>query len=221
MKKTKNLVMCSLFVALMVVGAFIKIPVPVVPFTLQLLFTMMAGLLLGGKLGAVSVGVYILMGLLGLPIFAEGGGFAYVLKPSFGYIIGFAVASYVTGMIANRVPDPSYKRLLAANFIGLGIVYLFGMVYYYFLMYINAAVLQRIFQDGGLLCCSVGLADGFMNPGQIPGLDHQTKTSESYRYNTPDMSLQSPSEDSFPAQYTPDAPYSVDPPRGNRHRCRC
>ena len=87
-------------------------------------------------------------------------------------------------------------------------------------MYINAAVLQRIFQDGGLLCCSVGLADGFMNPGQIPGLDHQTKTSESYRYNTPDMSLQSPSEDSFPAQYTPDAPYSVDPPRGNRHRCR-
>ena len=104
MKKTKNLVMCSLFVALIVVGAFIKIPVPVVPFTLQLLFTMMAGLLLGGKLGAVSVGVYILMGLLGLPIFAEGGGFAYVLKPSFGYIIGFAVASYVTGMIANRVP---------------------------------------------------------------------------------------------------------------------
>ena len=74
MKKTKNLVMCSLFVALIVVGAFIKIPVPVVPFTLQLLFTMMAGLLLGGKLGAVSVGVYILMGLLGLPIFAEGGG---------------------------------------------------------------------------------------------------------------------------------------------------
>ena len=62
--------MCSLFVALIVVGAFIKIPVPVVPFTLQLLFTMMAGLLLGGKLGAVSVGVYILMGLLGLPIFA-------------------------------------------------------------------------------------------------------------------------------------------------------
>ena len=46
MKKTKNLVMCSLFVALIVVGAFIKIPVPVVPFTLQLLFTMMAGLCL-------------------------------------------------------------------------------------------------------------------------------------------------------------------------------
>ena len=125
--------MCSLFVALIVVGAFIKIPIPVVPFTLQLLFTMMAGLLLGGKLGAASVGIYILMGLLGLPVFAEGGGFSYVLKPSFGYIIGFAVASYVTGIIANKVPNPSYKRLFAANFSGLGIVYLFGMVYYYFM----------------------------------------------------------------------------------------
>ena len=129
--KTKDWIMCSLFVALITVGAFIKIPVPVVPFTLQLLFTMMAGLLLGGKLGALSVCAYIFMGLLGLPVFAEGGGLAYILKPSFGYIIGFAVASYVTGIIANQVSNPSYKRLIAANFTGLGIVYLFGMVYYY------------------------------------------------------------------------------------------
>lgn len=130
-KKIRNLILCAMFVALIAAGAFIRIPVPVVPFTLQLLFTMMAGLLLGGKLGAVSVCIYIAMGLLGLPVFAEGGGFAYVLKPSFGYIIGFAVAAYVTGVIANKVPNPGYKRLLAANFIGLGIVYLFGMVYYY------------------------------------------------------------------------------------------
>lgn len=63
--------------------------------------------------------------------FSEGGGFAYVLKPSFGYIIGFAVATFVTGKIANSVPNPSYKRLLIANFTGLFIVYLFGMIYYY------------------------------------------------------------------------------------------
>ena len=104
-QKTRNMILCALFVALIAVGAFIRIPIPVVPFTLQLLFTMMAGLLLGG--------------------------IVYVLKPSFGYIIGFAVASYVTGVIANKVANPSYKRLFAANFIGLGIVYLFGMVYYY------------------------------------------------------------------------------------------
>ena len=129
--KTKNLILCGVFTSLIVVGAFIRIPIPVVPFTLQLLFTMLAGLLLGGKWGAASVCIYIVLGLMGLPVFAEGGGLAYVLKPSFGYIIGFAIASYVTGRIANKAANPGYKRLLVANFIGLGIVYLFGMVYYY------------------------------------------------------------------------------------------
>ena len=129
--KTKNLILCGLFTTLIVVGAFIRIPIPVVPFTLQLLFTMLAGLLLGGKWGAASVCIYIVLGLMGLPVFAEGGGLAYVLKPSFGYIIGFAIASYVTGRIANKTANPGYKRLLAANFIGLGIVYLCGMAYYY------------------------------------------------------------------------------------------
>lgn len=129
----KNMSMCALFTALITVGAFIKIPIPVVPFTLQFLFTMLAGLLLGGKLGAISVLVYIVLGLIGMPVFAEGGGIAYMLKPSFGYIIGFCIASFVTGIIANKVFIPSYKRLLIANFIGLGIVYLCGMIYYYFI----------------------------------------------------------------------------------------
>lgn len=130
-RRTKNLILCALFVALIIAGAFIKVPVPLVPFTLQFLFTMMAGLLLGGRLGAASVGIYIILGLVGLPVFAEGGGFSYIFKPSFGYIIGFAVAAYVTGTIANRSARPRYGRLLAANFIGLAIVYAFGMAYYY------------------------------------------------------------------------------------------
>lgn len=130
-RRTKDLVLCAVFVALIIVGAFIRIPVPVVPFTLQFLFTMLAGLLLGPWLGTAAVCVYILMGLLGLPVFAEGGGFAYVLKPSFGYIIGFAAGAFVTGSIANKTAAPGYGRLFAANFAGLGIVYFFGMAYYY------------------------------------------------------------------------------------------
>lgn len=63
--RTINLVLTAMFVALITVGAFIKIPVPVVPFTLQFLFTMLAGLLLGPKQGALAVGLYILMGLIG------------------------------------------------------------------------------------------------------------------------------------------------------------
>ena len=82
MSKTKTLIYCSLFTALIAAGAFIKIPVPVVPFTLQYLFTMLAGLLLGSKRGTISVVAYMLLGLAGLPIFSEGGGLWYVFKPS-------------------------------------------------------------------------------------------------------------------------------------------
>lgn len=130
-QKTRNLVFCAMFTTLTAVGAFIKVPVPVVPFTLQFLFTMMAGLLMGGRAGAVSVGVYMALGLAGLPIFAEGGGIWYLLKPSFGYIIGFCIASYVTGKMAENMQRLTVKGLLAANFTGLFIVYGVGMVYYY------------------------------------------------------------------------------------------
>lgn len=128
--KTGDLVLCGLFTTLIVVGVFIKIPIPVVPFTLQFLFTMLAGLLLGGKKGAISVGVYILLGLVGLPVFVEGGGFWYILKPSFGYLIGFMIATYVTGKIAEKSDCPLGK-MIAVNFLGLCMVYIAGLVYYY------------------------------------------------------------------------------------------
>ncbi len=131
MNKTTNLILCSLFTALIAVGAFIKIPVPVVPFTLQFLFTTLAGLLLGSKKGAISVVAYMILGLAGLPIFSEGGGFWYVIKPSFGYIIGFCTGTYVTGLIAERMKEKTVPRYMLANFVGLLIVYAVGMIYYY------------------------------------------------------------------------------------------
>lgn len=130
---TREMVLCALFAALIAVGAFIRVPLPVVPFTFQFLFTMLAGLLLGGRLGATSVALYILSGLIGLPVFAEGGGFSYLLRPSFGYLIGFCAGAYVTGVMANKVPKPSFSRLLLANFTGLAIVYVMGLAYYYVL----------------------------------------------------------------------------------------
>lgn len=129
--KTKSIVYCGLFTALIAIGAFIKIPIPVVPFTLQYLFTMMAGLLLGSKLGALSVTLYMLLGLMGLPVFAEGGGIWYVFKPSFGYIIGFIVGAYVTGYIAENMKKKGIINYLGANLAGLFFVYAIGMIYYY------------------------------------------------------------------------------------------
>ena len=132
--KIKNLIMISLFTALIAAGAFIKIPVPVCPFTLQLLFTTLAGILLGAKNGAISVLCYIFLGLVGVPVFASGGGLNYIFEPTFGYLIGFAVGTYITGFITNNVMMPSLKRMLVGNFLGLAVVYIFGMIYYWGIM---------------------------------------------------------------------------------------
>lgn len=72
----------------------------------------------------------------------QGGGPGYIFQPSFGYIIGFAVAAYVNGKIANAKTHPSYRRLLGANFLGLFIVYAFGMIYYYVIsnFYLNSPI---------------------------------------------------------------------------------
>ena len=92
---------------------------------------MMAGLLLGPKKGCLAVLIYILLGLMGLPIFAQGGGIGYLVQPSFGYLAGFAAGAYVTGFLAEAEKYPGIRRLLAANFAGLGIVYSLGMAWYW------------------------------------------------------------------------------------------
>lgn len=130
-KKILNMVLCALFAALTAVGAFLKIPIPGLPITLQNFFTQMAGLFLGPWLGAISVLVYVAIGLSGVPIFTAGGGLGYVFQPSFGYLVAFAVGAFVTGFIANRKKNPSYVRVLIANLAGLVVIYAIGMTYFY------------------------------------------------------------------------------------------
>ncbi|MBR0397188.1 MAG: biotin transporter BioY [Eubacterium sp.] len=132
---TSDIVFCGLFVALMAVGAFIKIMIPLgvfqVTFSLQFFFALLAGFLLGGRLGFLSVLAYLLLGLCGMPIFAHGGGFAYVMKPTFGFLIGFAAAAFVSGAITKTMKKTTYPRLLFAAFIGEMAYYLCGLVYYF------------------------------------------------------------------------------------------
>ncbi len=127
--KTKQMILCALFAALVAIGGFLKIPLPVIPCTMQLFFATMAGLLLGSRLGALSVLVYVLLGLCGVPVFTAGGGPSYVLYPTFGYLIGFIFGTYLTGKICWAAEEPSYKRIIAASFAGLGLVYIFGTAY--------------------------------------------------------------------------------------------
>lgn len=127
-----ELAKCAIFVVLMVVSAFIKIPFPLVPLTFQTVVAVLAGLLLGPLYGTAAVGVYIFMGLLGLPVFTSGGGFAYVVQPTFGYILGFAAAAFVAGALCGRgkAAQITLRGALLASVAGFLVNYIVGVPYF-------------------------------------------------------------------------------------------
>ena len=123
----RKLVYTALLAALTAVGAFIRIPIGISVITLQFLFTAMAGVLLGPGGGALSQGVYVALGLVGLPIFTAGGGFGYVLQPSFGFLLGLIPSAYVIGKLAKR-PLTFWETALAM-LAGLAVLYAIGVPY--------------------------------------------------------------------------------------------
>lgn len=127
-----ELAKCAIFVVLMVVSAFIKIPFPLVPLTFQTVVAVLAGLLLGPLYGTAAVGVYIFMGLIGLPVFTSGGGFAYVVQPTFGYILGFAAAAFVAGALCGRgkAAQITLRGALLASVAGFLVNYIVGVPYF-------------------------------------------------------------------------------------------
>ncbi|MED0680024.1 biotin transporter BioY [Aneurinibacillus thermoaerophilus] len=162
---TTGLILAAMFAALTAIGAFIKIPVPVVPFTLQILFVYFAGSLLGSRLGLISQLVYLAVGLAGAPVFTEGGGLGYVLKPTFGYLVGFAIAAYTIGHFVEKKTNPNLRDFILAHFVGLFIVYMMGTAYLYIAMNIIAGKTFTLWQTflygfllavpGDLLLCII------------------------------------------------------------------
>jgi biotin transport system substrate-specific component len=132
--KTRDLVLVAFFAAMTAVGAFITIPLPFVPITMQFFFCALAGLLLGSKLGMLSQLVYVAAGLVGFPIFTKGGGITYIFQPSFGYLIGFVLGAYVIGKVREHYPALTYRNLSLAILSGLGVIYLVGVPYLYTMM---------------------------------------------------------------------------------------
>ena len=129
---TKDLVKIALSIALITVGGLIKIPIGIVPITLQMFMCFTTTLLLQRK-ACIAIGIYILMGLIGLPVFASGGGLSYVLVPSFGYLIGFLAGSIVIGFTFPLLKDKKFVNVLAMVLVYEFIVYLFGLSYWAFL----------------------------------------------------------------------------------------
>ena len=124
----RQMVLAAMMAALMAVGAFIVVPVGPVPIVLQNMFVMLAGLLLGPWWGAGSVGVYILAGVLGFPVFSgDGAGLGHLFGPTGGYLIGYVPAVIFIGMASNLGKKPSMMRDGAAMAAGALIVYALGV----------------------------------------------------------------------------------------------
>lgn len=133
---TLEIVYCGLFATLMMIGANITSFAPFlviggVPITLQPLFSILAGLVLGSRLGAISITVYTLLGLVGAPVFAKfSGGFSSILSPTFGFIVTFILSAYVAGkMIEFRRTKTMY---ITAALVGIMINYLLGTNWMYY-----------------------------------------------------------------------------------------
>ena len=128
--RVRDISLMALFSALTAIGAFITIPIPPVPFTLQIFFAILAGALLGSKRGFISVGVYVLLGLCGLPVFTKGAGLSYIFQPTFGYLAGFILGAWVCGKVIELRKDYSFKTMLLGCFAGAGTDFAIGAVFY-------------------------------------------------------------------------------------------
>lgn len=118
----------SLFMALICVSALISIPISIisVPITLQLLVVIATGLFLKEK-SVIIIILYIIVGLIGLPVFAYGGGIQYIFNLSFGYILAFIPMVLIIGITAKKTNNPFF--ILLSIFISIFICYIIGTTY--------------------------------------------------------------------------------------------
>ncbi|OJF77593.1 MAG: biotin transporter BioY [Treponema sp. CETP13] len=145
-------VFVALFAALVAAGGFIAIPTPSgVPIVLQNMLAITTGILLGGIQGGGAVGLFLLAGSFGLPVFAGGkGGMSHLIGPTGGFLFGYFIAALIVGLYIGKPnfdkPTPLAK-IISASLIGYLIVYIAGIVQfmavteYSFLATISACVI--------------------------------------------------------------------------------
>lgn len=123
----------ALMAAVTAVAAQIAVPLPFsgVPFTMQVLAVVLSGLLLGPRYGALAMGVYLLVGAVGVPVFAQfQGGIGHILTPTGGYLVSYPIAAALSGLAAHAAANAVRSRALAFSFVagtaGLAVIYAFG-----------------------------------------------------------------------------------------------
>jgi biotin transport system substrate-specific component len=121
------------FSILTAISAQISIPIKPVPFTLQTMVVLLAGTFLGSKNGAYSQLLYIFLGAIGFPVFAQTAdgtmGFARLIGPTGGYLLAFPIAAYLVGYLTAK--SQKYSIVVLSMFVAELVVILFGTLYLY------------------------------------------------------------------------------------------
>jgi len=141
MQKTipiKPIVYLALFTALIIVGARLSFPFPgtLVPVTLANLFVVLAGLILGPLWGLASVILYLLLGVIGIPVFAKTQGLAVFLGPTggflIGYVLGVVIAGFVSGAVGKKEPSGIvfWVRAILASLLAFAAIYIPGVLWF-------------------------------------------------------------------------------------------
>jgi Uncharacterized conserved protein len=130
--KIYKMVFAALFAALIAVGAYIKIPILIspIPITLQVFFVLLAAVTLGRNWGTVSIIVYLLVGFIGLPVFAGGNsGVGVLLGPSGGYLYSFVIVAFLIGSFSEKIKKPNPIKIFAVAACGSMLVLLIGSIH--------------------------------------------------------------------------------------------
>ena len=162
--KTRDLVVCSLFAAMTAVLSQISIPLPNgIPLTLQLFAVFLCGVILGAKKGFISTLVYVVLGAIGLPVFAGfTGGFQYIVGYSGGFIISFPLVAFIIGFVSEKTDN--MVLILLSTILGLIVSYTIGTLVFSLVTNTSisaslaACVIPFIFTD--LLKCFIATVIG-------------------------------------------------------------
>lgn len=133
---SRNIVFVALFAAISAVSGFLAVPVPgtPVPIVLQNMMVVLSGMLLGPLLGTASTLLFVVAGLLGLPILSGGtGGFAKLMSPTGGFIVGYVISSLVAGLVMGRPvygKKVSLIKTIGAAFLGFAVMYIPGVLHF-------------------------------------------------------------------------------------------
>lgn len=131
---TKKLILCALFAALTAVCSMVSIPLQPVPINLATLSVFLAGGLLGSKYGAVSQAVYVLLGVVGVPVFSNfSAGPHVIVGPTGGFIIGYIAGAWLTGFLVEKLGHGFFQSVVSMV-AGLASCYLLGTLWFMFIM---------------------------------------------------------------------------------------